>query len=802
MKCVLLIVFLLSLPVTLLAESKLNFNQDVRPILSDRCFHCHGPDEESREKKLRLDIADGKEGAYRVRKGKAAIKPGSLQGSEVWKRLSTDDEEDIMPPMDSHKKQLTDKERAIIKQWIKEGAKYEGFWAFQIAKKPATPTVKNSSWSKQPIDLLVLKQLEKKSLKVSSAADKRTLIRRVTFDLTGLPPTLEEIKLFLADNSPQAYEKLVEGLIAKKQYGEHMAKYWLDLVRFADTNGMHKDFYRNFITYRDWVIKSFNSNLKYNDFVKYQIAGDLYAKPTNDQLIASGFNRMHLIIDRGTALPEESHVKNVIDRVTAVSTAFMGLTVQCARCHDHKYDPITQKDFYSLYAFFNNLDGAPETVGRPKNGLSQPFISFATPEQAKQLKEFDLQIAKLKKESGNLNNQIKKMKDKKKKTVLAKTKKGVDKKQKDVQNQRNRLADSVPAAMVMREKKKVNTAYILELAQYDKPGEKVERDTPAFLPPLKKKGAMASRMDLAEWLVARENPLTARVAVNRFWQQFFGVGLVKTSEDLGAQGGVPSHPKLLDYLTVSFIDSGWDIKALVKQMVLSKTYKQSSITSTSEFKKDPENRSLSRGSRFRMDSEMIRDQILSVSGLLSSKMYGRSVKPPQPDGLWRAVSMTGERFKADKGEEIYRRSLYTHWRRGMAPPQMTILNAPSREACTARRERTNTPLQALLLLNETEYMKAARHLAQKVLSMKSLSDTQKLSRVYEAVTSKVPDAEEAKLLASMIKEFEKDYTEDPKLASQMCEGISLKSQPEINKLAAWTMLVNTLFNFDITKTRE
>ena len=787
---------------SLLAEKKINFNRDIRPILSDRCFHCHGPDEHDRKKKLRLDLAEGHDGAYRIRKGKPGIKPGDAKSSTVWQRIITDDEDDIMPPSDSHKKPLTDKEKALIKQWINEGAKYEAFWAFEIPKAPAKPKVKNTDWSKQTVDLLVLEQLEEKSLSPASEADKRTLIRRVTFDLTGLPPTLEEIKEFLADKSPDAYKKLVEKLIAKKQYGEHMTKYWLDLVRFADTNGMHKDFYRNFITYRDWVIKSFNDNLRYDDFVKYQIAGDLYEKPTKDQLIASGFNRMHLIIDKGTALPEESHVKNVIDRVTAVGTAFMGLTVQCAMCHDHKYDPITKKDFYSLYAFFNNLDGAPETNFRPRNGLQQPFVTFSTPEQDKQIKQFDAQISQLKKESAALNSSIKKAKDKKEKQDLTAAKKAVDGKVKKAQQQKDRFSSSIDATMVMRERKDIKPAYVLEMAQYDKPGEKVERNTPVFLPPLKKKGDVASRMDLAEWLVARENPLTARIAVNRFWQQFFGVGLVKTSEDFGAQGEVPSHPKLLDHLTVSFIDSGWDIKALVKQIVLSKTYKQSSITSTSGFKSDPENRLLSRGSRFRMDSEMIRDQILVASGLLSSTMYGKSVKPPQPDGLWKAVSMMNERFKPDTGENIYRRSVYTYWRRGMPPPQMTILNAPSREACIARRERTNTPLQALLLLNEAEYMKAARHLAQKTLGLKSLSEDQKLSHAYETVTSKVPDQDEKQILVSMLKELKKDYSENPKLANDMCEGVSLKSQQEKNTLAAWTMVINTLFNFDITKTRE
>ena len=796
----LLFVFALISTVLVSAGKEINFNQDVRPILSDRCFHCHGPDEESREKKLRFDLADGPEGAYRVRKGKAAIKPGSLKDSLVWQRLVTDDEDDIMPPLDSHKKQLTAKERAIIKQWIEEGAVYEGFWAFQKPVKKELPKV--TFWTKAPIDLLVQKSLEEQSLRLVRSADKRTLIRRVTFDITGLPPTLIEIKNFLEDKSSTAYKSLVERLLAKKQYGEHMAKYWFDLVRFADTNGMHKDFYRNFTYYREWVIKSFNNNLKYDDFLKYQLAGDLYEKPTEDQLIASGFNRMHLIIDRGTALPEESHVKNVIDRVTAVSTAFLGLTVQCARCHDHKYDPISQKDFYSLYAFFNNLDGKPETSGGPANGLQAPMIKFPSPERDKKIAQFDKQINALNKEFSGLTEQIAKEKAPLKKKKLETAKKGKYNLRRSLQGQRRRLSRMVDGAMVMKERAVVNPTYILELAQYDKPGEKVERNTPAFLPPLKKKKDLASRMDLANWFVSPENPLTARVAVNRLWQQFFGVGLVKTSEDLGAQGEVPSHPELLDYLAVSFTESGWDMKALVKEIVLSKTYQQNSVTSTERFKSDPENRLLARGSRFRMDSEMIRDQILATSGLLSLKMYGRSVMTPQPDGLWKAVSMIGERFRADKGESIYRRSVYTHWKRSMPPPQMAILNAPSREACIARRERTNTPIQALLLLNETEYMKAARQLAQKVISLKNLKDSQKLKHAFEVVTSKLPDYKDRRVLSEMLIELKKEYSANPKLAKEMCEGITLSSQTAFTELAAWTMVINTLYNLDITKTRE
>ena len=779
---------------------KVSFGRDVLTILSDRCFSCHGPDAHDRKAKLRLDQADGPDGAYRTHDDVTAVKPGSLEDSELWYRITTDDPDDFMPPENAHKKPLNKEEQAVIKQWIEAGAPYEKFWAFVPPGKPKTPKIKNDSWSELTIDRFVLAKLESLNLKPSKEAGKRTLIRRVTFDLTGLPPTLDEIKDFLSDDRPQAYEALVDRLLTKEQYGEHMARYWLDLVRFADTNGMHKDFYRNFIAYRDWVISAFNKNLGYDDFVRYQLAGDLFAEPTNDQLVASGFNRLHLIIDRGTALPEESFFKNVLDRVTATGTAFMGLTVQCAACHDHKYDPITQKDFYSLFAFFNNIDAAPETAGRPKNGLQPPFVSLASPEQKKELADLNKLLAEVDRSIQAKKKDLAAEKDGEMKKALSQEIKSLTARYNETKGKRDRLDREIPMAMVMKERKEVRPTHIRIRGEYDAKGDLVTRNTPEFLPTLKKEGENASRMDLAEWFVQADNPLTARVAVNRFWQQFFGVGLVKTSEDLGAQGEVPSHPELLDHLSVSFVESGWRVKALVKQIVLSKTYRQSSAAQNERFAKDPENRNLARGSRFRMDAEMIRDQILSTSGLLVDTMYGKSVKPPQPDGLWKSVTMIGERFKPDSGDAIYRRSLYTYWKRGMPPPQMTIFNAPVRDACIARRERTNTPSQALLLLNETEYLKAARELAEKTLLTKDSS--KRLAFAYETVTSKLPDEKERKVLSGLVSSLEANYLEQPALADAVCRGVELTDAKSKAELASWTVLVNALYNLDITKTRE
>lgn len=810
MKSGLIVVGLLALPVFCMADETILFNRDVRPILSDRCFLCHGPNEDDRQAELRLDRADGPEGAYRELYDSQAIKPGSLEDSAVWYRLTTDDEDEMMPPVDSSKKPLTDDEKQIIKRWIEGGAVYDDFWAFVPPRRPTMPEDGSPGRSQRPIDRLVLARLETEELTPNPTADRRSLVRRLSFDLTGLPPTRDEIQAFLADASVDAYENLVDRLLDKPQYGEHMAKYWLDLVRFADTNGIHHDHYREMTPYRDWVIRAFNENLPYDDFAKYQLAGDLYPQPTRDQLIASGFNRLHLIIDRGTALPEESYTRNVVDRVTAVGTAFMGLTVQCAVCHDHKYDPITTRDFYQLFAFFNNLDGEPETGGRQgtdfERGLQPPYISLATRVQETELAEFDRRIDEVNSRVQEIQQRSEKASDEtEKKKLDAELKQAQEKDIEEARAARLSFEATIPVAMVMKEKADPRAAHVLVRGAYDNPGEPVERDTPSFLPPMMKKDGPKTRMDLAEWFFSPEHPLTARVAVNRFWQQLFGVGIVKTSEDFGAQGEWPSHPDLLDYLAVSFIDSGWDVKALMRQIVMSETYRQASEAAPEEFKNDPENRLLSRGSRFRLDSEMLRDQILASSGLLNYQMYGKSVKPPQPAGLWEAVSMPSSYpriYEPDTGDAIYRRSVYTFWKRGLPPPQMTILDAPTREACIARRERTNTPLQALLLMNEPEYFKAARHLAHKTIADRSLSPADRVTVLYETVISRLPDSGETEVLLNMAEDLETMYGDKSTLAENLCRGVQLREGLSASDLAAWTMLASTIYNLDVAKTRD
>ncbi|MCH2202074.1 MAG: DUF1553 domain-containing protein [Fuerstiella sp.] len=785
------------------AEDALSFNRDIRPILSDRCFHCHGPNEEARQAELRLDCDDENDGPFRDRDGHRVIQPKDLKASRLWYRLTTDDESERMPPSDSHSKPLTVSEKALIRNWILQGAEYDDFWAFVSPRAVMPPNVDDRQWQSR-IDRFVLGRLEEKNLRPQGRADKRTLIRRVTLDLTGLPPTTDEVHRFVKDPSPKAWETLVERLIARPRYGEHMAKYWLDLVRFADTNGIHHDHYRETTPYRDWVIRAFNNNQRFDDFITFQIAGDLYEQPTIDQQIASGFNRLHLVIDRGTALPEESYARNVVDRVSAFGTAFLGLTLGCAVCHDHKYDPLSQREFYQLFAFFNNIDTEPETPGRNRH---HPVIRMPTPEQEEHLGIVSTDISVATNEIRELNDELSKLSsDGSGQQSTVKTRLKLKKDQLEVlKKQLAAIERTVAVSLVSKERTEIRPAYILTRGAYDQRGERVERNTPAFLPPLDAVGDVATRMDLAQWLTQDQHPLTARVAVNRFWQQFFGVGLVKTSEDFGAQGEYPSHPDLLDDLAFRFVQSGWNVKELVRSIVLSQTYQQSSRAPVSDFHADPENRWLARGSRFRLDSEMIRDQILAVSGLLNESMYGRSVKPPQPPNLWKSVSMVSSStyaFEADSGDSIYRRSIYSFWKRAMPPPQMTIFDAPTRESCIARRERTNTPLQALVLMNESQYFAAAGNVAHQLVSREVMDDESRLMFAFESVTSHLPDAAELMSLKNGLIALRATYQDDVESAKVMTTGMKQASDEDRVEIAVWTMLMNSLFNLDAAKTRE
>lgn len=784
-----------------IADDAVSFNRDIRALLSDRCFECHGPSDDARQAELRLDTAEGDEGPFADRSGDRVIRPGDPEGSLLWQRITTKDESLRMPPADAHKPAFTSEELEQVRRWIAEGAEYQDFWAFVPPKTSNLPEVSDPRWE-APIDRFVMARLQREQRTPQDRADKRTLIRRVSFDLTGLPPTRDEISQFLDDDSSEAWESLVERLLSSPRYGEHMAKYWLDLVRFADTNGIHHDHYREMTPYRDWVIRAFNANLPFDEFVTWQLAGDLLDEPSTDQLIASGFNRLHLVIDRGTALPEESYTRNVVDRVSAFGTAFLGLTLECAVCHDHKYDPVTQRDFYQLFAFFNNLDTEPETPGR---NVHPPFIRLPTPEQEQELAALDARLSQTTSDIERLKQDLQENAEESEQEAVRAKLDQADKELKSLTNRRKSLENSIRVSLVSKEREEMRPAYILTRGAYDQPGEQVGRNTPAFLPPLDSGSAPGTRLDLARWVTDPRHPLMARVTVNRFWQQFFGVGLVKTSEDFGAQGEYPSHPDLLDHLAVQFMQSGWDVKTLVRSIVLSETYRQSSAAGKDAWRTDPENRLLARGSRYRLDSEMIRDQILAVSGLLNETMYGKSVKPPQPPNLWKSVSMVSSStysFEADTGDSIYRRSLYSFWKRAMPPPQMTIFDAPTRERCIARRERTNTPLQALVLMNESQYFHAARTAARNLLAAEGSTDRNRLIQSYESVTAHLPGPSQLESLERGLKSLRTTYGSDVELARELTTDLADLSDEDRVELAAWTMLMNSLFNLDEVKTRE
>lgn len=781
----------------LVKSKRVSFNRDVRVILSNHCFQCHGPDSAQRQADLRLDV------------------PGQVDLQEIVDRITSPDSDIRMPPPESNKP-LSGQQIEALRQWIAEGAVYEKHWAFLPPQLPSVPPVADSTWSEHPLDRFVLARLEEEGLMPSPPADKRTLIRRLSLDLTGLPPTLAELQTFLDDTQPLAYERLVDRLLESPQYGEHLARYWLDVVRFADTNGLHHDHYREMTPYRDWVIRAFNNNLPFDQFVVAQVAGDLMPEATTDQKIASGFNRLHLIIDRGTALPEESFMRNVVDQVSAVGTAFLGLTLECAVCHDHKYDPLTQREFYQLYAFFNNFDGEPETGGRSgmdfKRGLQPPYLELPSPAQARQLQQLEhdlagLQAQQKEREQRSLEGETDSSDEANDSVPTGKLASRLQ----ELHKRRDQLLEEIPATLVMKERDEIRPAHVMIRGNYDQPGEPVVRNTPSFLPTLNASADPPTRLDLAHWLVDPQHPLTARVAVNRFWQQLFGIGLVETSEDFGAQGRPPSHPELLDYLTLRFVRSGWDVKALMRFLVLSQTYQQASRAPRDAYLADPKNRLLARGSRFRLDAEVIRDSVLLTSGLLNRELYGKSVKPPQPAGLWEVVAMPNSYprvYEADTGDQIYRRSLYSFWKRALPPPQMTIFDAPTRESCIARRERTNTPLQALVLMNEQQYFSAAVHLAVTLVEQSDLNDGERISRAVEMVTSQALDEATAQALHDALQDFRQLYRHDASAARELLTGsqlppLGLPTQPEQqSELAAWSLLVHSLLNLDTVKTRE
>ncbi|MBI2686222.1 MAG: DUF1553 domain-containing protein [Acidobacteria bacterium] len=1014
----------------------IDFNRDIRPILSDNCFTCHGPDESKRMAGVRLDT---KEGAL------AALTPGKPETSRIYLRIAHTDPKRRMPPP-SASRTLTAQQIGLIQKWISSGADWKMHWAYEKPVRPEPPVTKTPKWIRNPIDSFVLARLEQENLAPSAEADRVTLLRRLSFDLTGLPPALPEIDAFLKDKSPMAYEKQVDRLLASPHYGERMAMPWLDLARYADTHGFHIDSHRDMWPWRDWVIRAFNSNMPFDRFTVEQLAGDLLPNATLDQKIASGFNRNHMINYEGGAIPEEYLVEYVADRAETTSTVWMAMTMACARCHDHKYDPIKQKDYYRMFAFFN---GVKEKGLDGRDGNADPFLRLPSGEQQKRVDELS---AKIKAREAELaEDKIKPAQEQWEKQRLAlldytapaglregliaqyemdgtvadhsgnyrhgqtlrgepgtiltsvgkatlfntpshvslgkvdlggeytvaawlvqghhepqtifeqpgklsvwwdaseplphlrrgahlhveipgqhlrtrdrlvqteqyhvailhsqaggitiringqavpvvreadssvkgsepgvfaigretdtETRNGfrgriadlrlyrrvlgeseikhlavdhrlphmltVPVKQRpkeltqrlrehylgsiapaetqaawtdlrQLREQKAILDDAIPNTMVMFEMDKPRDTFVLGRGDYRNHGEKVSPNVPAVLPPLAA-STKPDRLALARWLVDPQHPLTARVAVNRYWQNYFGIGLVKSSENFGTQGDPPSHPELLDWLATEFQRTGWDVKAMQRLIVTSATYRQSSKATPALIERDPENRLLARMSRFRLSAELVRDNALAVSGLLNGKIGGQSTYPYQPPGIWEEISrgeiFSAQIYKESQGEDLYRRGMYWFWKRTAPPASLSTFDAPDREKCVARRSVTNTPLQALVLMNDPAFVEASRVLAQSVLREAGADNSKRLTLAFRKVTGRTPDAKESKVLGELAAKQLARYMRDAKSAEAL---LAIGRAPVDEKLApaalaAWTNVATVLLNMDEAITKE
>jgi len=1019
----------------------INYDRQIRPILSNTCFKCHGPDAEERESGLRLDIRD--EALKPAESGKRAIVPGKPESSRLIERIFSTDRGEMMPPPDSNKT-LTDADKDLLRRWIAQGAKYAEHWSFVVPCRTATPSVKQIGWPKNAIDRFVLARLEAAGLAPSPEADKATLIRRATLDLTGLPPTPAEIDAFLADKRPDAYEALIDRLFESPHHGERLALDWLDAARYADTHGYHIDSGRDMTRWREWVIDAFNRNKPFDAFTIEQLAGDLLPNATLDQKVASGFNRNHMINFEGGAVPDEYHTAYIIDRVNTTGAVWLGLTVGCAQCHDHKYDPITQRDFYRLFAFFYNV---PENGLDGSKGNAAPLVKAPDADQQKRLDELstgiqrieqqlagawpavdaaqaDWEKSALEKKAGEaewtaldpleFNSQggatLKKQDDKsilasgtnpvvETYTVAARTDRknitafrlevlpdasftangpgrsingnlmltnvklavapasepsaaakpirvkaaSADFSQQDfpvanaidadpktgwaihpevgkphaavfelenpiagdaqsslavtlefqsqfgqhqcgkfrlsvtsaknphasqgfpetiatilalapekredsqrselrkyfrtqVAPEGRRLSEQltvlrqsqaeldklIPTAMIMQEMATPRDTFMLIRGQYDKKGDKVTPGVPEHIAPISK-DAPLNRLGLAQWLIDPAQPLTSRVIVNRYWQMFFGTGLVKTAEDFGSQGELPSHPELLDWLAGEFMTGStnpsvagrgekgaWDVRAMLRLIVTSATYRQSSVVTSELYAKDPENRLLARGPRFRLQAEFIRDQALAVSGLLNPQIGGRSVSPYQPAGLWEELmsradgaNWTAQTYVQSHGADLYRRTMYTFWKRTCPPPTLATFDAPDRETCTVRRARTNTPLQALILLNDPTYVEASRKLAERMLTEAGKSPDERIAFAFRLATARQPSAGELAVVRKILDRQLAVYGKDRDAAMKLLSvGESPRNEKlDVAELAAWTTVASVILNLDETVTK-
>lgn len=750
----------------------IDYNRDVRPILSDNCFACHGPDDKQRAEGLRLDVRE-----EAVAHG--AFVPGHVSESELVKRITSTLAGYRMPPADTNK-HLDARQIAILKKWVAQGVVYKPHWAFVKPVAADPPEARDADWCRNGIDRFVLAKLQAKGWKPSPQADRRTLIRRVCLDLTGLPPTEEQIEQFLADDSADAYEKLVDRLLASPQYGERWAQQWLDLARYADTQGYEKDNPRTIWPYRDWVIDAFNADLPFDQFTIHQIAGDLLDEPNRQQLLATAFHRNTMTNTEGGTDDEEFRTAAVVDRVNTTMSVWMGLTASCAQCHTHKYDPITQREYYRLYAFFNQTQDADRDN-------EHPTLRITTPEQEKEL-------AQRKQKVDTLTERVRKLKE----AGDAEALKASEKELKQATGEHRDYERKIPMVPIMRalpEDKRRETRILLR-GDFLNPGEAVQPGVPRALHAMPE-NLPRNRLGLAKWLIHPDNPLTARVQVNRYWQSFFGQGLVATVEDFGMQGDLPTHPELLDWLALEFQRRNWSMKQLCKLIVTSATYRQSSRITPERLESDPYNRLLARGPRFRLSAETLRDQALFVSGLLNDTPGGPSVLPVQPKNTLVPQAFSNYVPKISTGEDRYRRGLYTFWRRTGHYPSFAAFDAPSREVCVIQRSRTNTPLQAMVMLNDPVYIEAAQALARRMIEAADSPEV-RIQQAYRWCLSRPPQFDELNALMDLYRRAHRRYAEDTEAAKKMASDPIGELPDEIDPAdaAAWTVVANVLLNLD------
>lgn len=739
---------------------RVSFNFHIKPILSDRCFACHGPDQNHREAGLRLDLA---EDAYRVLKdtpGVHGIVPGKPDLSGVYQRIVTDDPDKRMPPVASNLT-LTPHEIKLIEKWIKQGAKYEKHWAFIPPRKVSPPPADDAGWATGSIDRFVWAKMQEKGLKPNPEADKATLLRRICTDITGLPPDLKQMEAFLADGSPDAYDKMVDQLLRSPHFGEKMALHWMDIARYADSYGYQDDQLRTQWPWRDWVIHAFNKNLSYDRFLTWQLAGDMLPGASMEQILATGFGRNHKITEEQGVIDEEYRVTYVLDRTNTYAKGILGITMECAQCHDHKYDPFSQKNYYELFAFFNNTPekGIEIANSRESKPRKYPFLEISGAEASRLLKFVNMPDT------------------------------------------------SAVAVSVMEELPERRKTFVLNRGVYDAPGDEVAPSTPPSILEMNPDKYPRNRLGLAKWTVDPQNPLTSRVFVNQLWEQIFGRGLVSTIGDFGSQGSLPSHPELLDWLSVDFVQHGWNIKRLVKQIVTSATYRQSARQSPVQKERDPDNIYLSRANRIRLPAELIRDHVLASSGLLTDRVGGPSFKPYQPNGIWEVTSSGRgnlKRYVQDHGADLYRRGLYTFIKLTVPPPNMLIFDASNRDQCEVARIRTNTPLQALVMMNDPVILEASRVLAGRLLANGNQTDTDRITEAFRRILCRPPQEKEKELLLGYLESEAVRYGKSPALAEKFLNAGEYPAAPNTDKTrqAALMSVVHSLYNLEETITKN